>query len=70
MDAHCRKATIKLETLEDPKSETTKDPKLEDALDEYENESVDVSSHLETVVEEMEKEFLPKGPYLYDVHTG
>ena len=60
LGSQSQKAPIKLETVEDPKSETTKDPKLEDASDDYENESLDVNSHLQTVVEEMEKEFLPQ----------
>ena len=60
LESHCQKATVKSETLEDPKLETTEGPKLEDASDENENESLDVGSHLQTVVEEIEKEFLPE----------
>ena len=41
------------------KLESTEDPKLEDAIDDYENDSVDVSSHLQTVVEEMESDESP-----------
>ena len=57
-ESRCRgeEAPVKLETSESHDSE---DAKVEDAMDDYDSEAVDVSSHLQTVVEEADCEERP-----------